>query len=161
MEIIIKSVDEIHEYENNPRNNDDAVQYVAESIKEFGFKAPILIDQDGIIIAGHTRVKAARQLDMKKLPCIVADDLTDDQIKAYRLIDNKCGEISGWDFDKLEQELEGLDFEWKDFGFPDIADDDLYDDAPDLEETYKEPEMDKLQCPKCGHIDSKARFRKV
>ncbi len=161
MEIIIKRIEEIHEYENNPRNNDNAVQYVAESIKEFGFKVPILIDQDGTIIAGHTRVKAAHQLEMEEIPCIVADDLTDNQIKAFRMIDNKTGEMAEWDFDKLEQELDGLDFEWKDFGFPDIADDDLYDDALDLEETYQEPEVAKLQCPKCGHIDSRARFRKA
>lgn len=161
MEIIIKAIEEIHEYENNPRRNEEAVQYVAESMKEFGFKVPILLDKDGSIVAGHTRIKAARQLGMTEIPCIVADDLTDEQIKAYRIVDNKVAELSGWDFDKLDMELEGLDFNWEDFGFPDAGDNDLYDDAPELEESYREPEVAKLQCPKCGHVDSKVRFRRA
>lgn len=161
MEIIIKSIEEIHEYENNPRSNEGAVQYVAESIKEFGFKVPILLDKDGSIVAGHTRIKAARKLGMTEIPCIIADDLTDEQIKAYRIVDNKVAELSGWDFDKLDMELEGLDFNWEDFGFADDGDNDLYDDVPELEKSYREPEVAKLQCPKCGHIDSKVRFRKA
>lgn len=95
-------------YEKNPRNNEKAVDKVAESIKHFGFKVPIVIDKNNIIVAGHTRYKAAEQLKLTKVPCIVADDLTDEQVKAYRLADNKVAEFSEWDFDLLQEELEEL-----------------------------------------------------
>ena len=97
---------DIKQYENNPRNNDDAVKYVAESIKEFGFKVSIVIDKEGVIVAGHTRWKAAKSLNTKEVPCIVADDLRDQQIKAYRLADNKVSEFAGWDFNILNLELD-------------------------------------------------------
>ena len=83
-------------YEKNPRKNDDAVKYVAESIQQFGFKVPIVIDTNGVIIAGHTRYKASKKLGLKEVPCIIADDLTEEQIKAYRLADNKVSELSEW-----------------------------------------------------------------
>lgn len=86
-------IDSLKEYENNPRNNDGAVEAVAESIKQFGFKVPIVIDENNIIIAGHTRVKAARMLGLSSVPCIIADDLTPEQIKAFRLADNKTGSL--------------------------------------------------------------------
>ena len=105
MKIIEKKLTELKEYENNPRNNDGAVEAVAESIKQFGFKVPIVIDADGVIIAGHTRKKAALKLGLDKVPCIIADDLSPEQIKAFRLADNKTGELAGWDFAKLEEEL--------------------------------------------------------
>jgi ParB/RepB/Spo0J family partition protein len=82
---------ELKPYEKNPRRNDASVEYVANSIKEFGFKVPIVIDRDGVIVAGHTRYKAAKKLGMEKVPCIVADDLSEAQIKAFRLADNKVG----------------------------------------------------------------------
>lgn len=90
MEVIEKNVDELREYANNPRVNKDAVKYVANSIKQFGFKVPIVIDSNNIIVAGHTRLKAAKSLHLKTVPCIVADDLTPAQIKAFRLADNKA-----------------------------------------------------------------------
>lgn len=105
MNIIEKSLSEIKPYEKNPRKNDNAVEYVANSIKEFGFKVPIVIDKDGVIVAGHTRYKASKKLGLEKVPCIIADDLTPEQIKAYRLADNKVSEKSEWDFDLLEGEL--------------------------------------------------------
>lgn len=83
---------DIKPYEKNPRKNDEAVKYVAESIKEFGFKVPIVVDKDMTIVAGHTRYKAAKKLGLNEVPVIVADDLTDEQIKAFRLADNKTGE---------------------------------------------------------------------
>ena len=107
--LLIKNVEELIPYENNPRNNDAAVPMVAESIKEFGFKVPIIIDKDNVIIAGHTRLKAAKMLGLKEVPCILADDLTDEQAKAFRLADNKVAELSEWNFERLEIELEGLD----------------------------------------------------
>ena len=101
MEIIEKKVTELKEYENNPRNNDEAVEAVAESISQFGFKVPIIIDREGVIIAGHTRRKAAEFLGLQSVPCIIADDLTPEQIKAFRLADNKTAELADWDFEAL------------------------------------------------------------
>jgi len=108
MKIIQKRISKITPYENNPRNNDAAVEPVAASIKEFGFRVPILIDADGVIIAGHTRYKAAILLNMDEVPCIQADDLTPEQIKAFRIADNKTAEYAAWDFDALAAELDAL-----------------------------------------------------
>lgn len=111
-------ISELRMYEKNPRKNDEAVQYVAESIREFGFKVPIVVDADNVIIAGHTRYKAAKQLQLETVPCIVADDLTEEQVKAFRLADNKVSEFSEWDMNLLDIELDeifGLDME--SFGF--------------------------------------------
>ena len=118
LQLIYKKLNDIKQYENNPRKNDDAVKYVAESIKEFGFKVPIVIDKEGVIVAGHTRWKAAKSLKIKEVPCIIADDLTEQQIKAYRLADNKVSEFAEWDFNILNLELdELLDFDMSTFGF--------------------------------------------
>lgn len=122
MEIKNLNIDELIPYEKNPRKNDDAVQYVAESIKQFGFKVPIIIDKNNVIVAGHTRLKAAKELGLKQVPCIVADDLTDEQIKAFRLADNKVSEKSSWDLNLLGDELKDLqnldiDFDLTDLGF--------------------------------------------
>lgn len=118
MELINKKLSEIKLYENNPRRNDEAVKYVAESIKEFGFKVPIVIDKHNVIVAGHTRWKAAKSLNIDEVPCIVADDLTDEQIKAYRLADNKVAEFAEWDFNMLNLELDDLlDFDMSSLGF--------------------------------------------
>lgn len=112
-------IDEIHPYENNPRFNKDAVSKVAASIKKFGFKNPILVDKNNVIIAGHTRLEAAKKLGLDEVPCIVAADLTDKQAKALRLADNKVAEFSTWDYLKLDEELKALgdSFEFSDFGF--------------------------------------------
>lgn len=119
LQIIEKSIAEITPYEKNPRKNDEAVEYVANSIKEFGFKVPIVIDKNGVIVAGHTRYKAAQELGLEKLPCVIADDLTDEQVKAFRIADNKTSEKASWDNDLLKEELgEILDeFDMTDFGF--------------------------------------------
>ena len=118
MQIIEKSITEITPYEKNPRKNDEVVEYVANSIKEFGFKVPIVIDKNGVIVAGHTRYKAAQELGLEKLPCVIADDLTEEQVKAFRLADNKVGELSEWDFDLLSGELDGIfDIDMAEFGF--------------------------------------------
>lgn len=114
------SIDLLQEYENNPRFNDNAVDKVMESIKEFGFKVPIIIDKDNVIIAGHTRYKAAKELGLEKVPCLIADDLTPEQVKAFRLADNKVSEFSSWDQDKLYSELmelQTMDFNIESFGF--------------------------------------------
>ena len=117
MQIVEKKVTELKAYEKNPRKNDNAVGPVAESIKEFGFKVPIIIDKDNVIVAGHTRLKAAKRLKLKTVPCIVADDLTPEQIKAFRLADNKVSEFAEWDMDFLTPELKEIDFDMALFGF--------------------------------------------
>lgn len=120
MEVIDRKVSELIPYANNPRLNDGAVDAVAASIKNFGFKVPIIVDKDGVIVAGHTRLKAAQKLGLKTVPCIVADDLTPEQVKAFRLADNKVGELAEWDFEKLDLELEEIDLDMTQFGFDDL-----------------------------------------
>ena len=124
MKIVNLKLSEITPYENNPRINRHAVEKVANSIKQFGFKNPIIVDSDKVIICGHTRHLAGQQLKLKTVPCIIADDLTDEQIRAYRIADNKVGELSYFDFELLEIEIAGLDFNWSDFGF-DFDDEDF------------------------------------
>lgn len=102
-------ISEIKIYENNPRKNEKAVDSVAQSIKSFGFKIPIILDKENVIVAGHTRLKAAHLLGLEKIPVIYADDLTEEQIKAFRLADNKVAQLSTWNMDRLEEELENLD----------------------------------------------------
>ena len=135
MDIIEMKLNDLHPYENNPRFNDDAVEAVANSIKQFGFKIPIIIDRNNVIVTGHTRYKAAKQLGLEKVPCIKADDLTDQQIKAFRLADNKVSEIATWDMEKLNLELEEIEnIDMGDFGFElpnietDLDDDGYYGD---------------------------------
>ena len=148
MNIIYKKIHEVIPYENNPRINDEAVEYVAKSIKEFGFKVPIVIDKDNIIVTGHTRLKAAKQLKLKKVPCIIADDLTEDQIKAFRLADNKVAEFSKWDYDKLSIELEDINIDMSEFGI--IKLDDIDIDEEEEEEEEQENKLTKVKCPDCG-----------
>lgn len=153
MEIIYKNIDNIKPYPNNPRNNDNAVDAVAESIEEFGFKQPIIIDANSEIIAGHTRLKAAKKLGLKEVPCILADDLTPEQVKAYRLADNKVAELATWDFETLDSELLDIeDIDMNAFGFGDVgiseADIDAY--FEDASNTGNEKESKKITCPFCG-----------
>ena len=126
MKIVEMNVADIIPYENNPRKNDNAVEAVANSIRDFGFKVPIIVDAENVIVAGHTRLKAAEKLGLEKVPVIVADDLTEEQVNAFRLADNKTGELAEWDFDKLAEELSLVgDIDMSLFGFdiPDIDDD--------------------------------------
>ena len=126
MEIIYKKVGDLIPYEKNPRNNTKAVKYVAKSIEEFGFKQPIIIDRDNVVVCGHTRLKASEQLGIEEVPCIVADDLTDEQIKAFRLADNKVSEQAEWDIGLLNEELDDiLNVDMSEFGFDIFSMDDL------------------------------------
>lgn len=146
MQIIEKNINELTPYENNPRKNDRSVNYVKNSINEFGFKVPIVIDSNGEIIAGHTRYKAAVKLKMETVPCIVAADLTQEQIKAFRLADNKAGEFSEWDFDLLSDELDKiLDLNMSDFGFDTLELPEMYDE--------KEKENARLMTNKAYNLD--------
>lgn len=117
MNIQSVNINNLKPYENNPRNNKDAIDYVMNSIKEFGLKVPLVIDKQNVIVCGHTRYLAAKKLHMKELPCIVADDLTDEQIKAFRLADNKVSEFSEWDMELLNDELLDIDLDMDMFGF--------------------------------------------
>lgn len=108
MEVVELNIKEIIPYEKNPRKNNKSVEFVANSIKEFGFRVPIILDKDKVIICGHTRLKAAISLGMEKVPCIIAGDLTEEQVKALRLADNKVGENSEWDMKLLEGELKDI-----------------------------------------------------
>lgn len=138
MTIIDVKLTDLKPYEKNPRHNEEAVKGVANSIKQFGFKVPIIIDKNNVIVAGHTRYKAALELGMETVPCIIADDLTPKQIKAFRLADNKVAEKSYWDFDLLNEELADLkiDFNMSDFGFnfdENLPFDDSGNDGGDVE----------------------------
>lgn len=138
-QIIYKKVVELVPYENNPRNNDEAVDYVANSIKQFHFQVPIIIDKDNVVVAGHTRLKACEKLGIDEVPCIVADDLTEDQIKAFRIADNKVGEVSTWDIEKLGFELADIDIDMSEFGDFGLEDD---SDNVDLENKEQKPELE-------------------
>lgn len=123
LKIVYKSVDDLIPYINNPRINDHAVDAVASSIKNFGFRVPVIIDKGNEIVAGHTRIKAAKMLGMEEVPTIIADDLTDEQVKAFRIADNKTAELAEWDYEILMAELDLLeDIDMEQFGFDDLAD---------------------------------------
>ena len=150
------NINELIPYTKNPRKNDEAVEAVANSIKEFGFKVPIVIDSKNNVVCGHTRLKAAKKLKLDSVPCVIADDLTEEQIKAFRLADNKVGELAEWDFDLLGEELDGIfDINMGDFGFDFGSDtgfnedalNELFADAPEKE---KKPKM--IKCPHCGEM---------
>lgn len=141
MEIKNMKITDLIPYEKNPRKNDKAVEQVANSIKEFGFKVPIVIDKDNVIVAGHTRYKASKKLNLLTVPCIVADDLSDEQIKAYRLADNKVSELAEWDVDLLGEELNGImDIDMSAFGFEidDSPIEEVKEDDFDIEEAIEE-----------------------
>lgn len=138
MNIINLTLEELKPYAKNPRKNDEAVKYVAESIAQFGFKVPIIVDANNVIVAGHTRYRAARQLGLEEVPCIVADDLTEEQIQAFRLADNKVGEIATWDDKLLKIELDDIvNINMEDFGF------DLSEE--EIEEMEQKPEYEFTQ----------------
>ena len=156
-QIIWKKTNEIIPYEKNPRINDSAVEYVANSLKEFGWKQPIVVDKDFVIIAGHTRLKAAKKLKMETVPVIVADDLNEQQVKAYRLADNKVAEVAEWDMGLLDEELGDIfDFDMADFGFD-------FEEEEESQEVVEDevPEVDEDAEPvaKLGDIWQLGRHR--
>lgn len=144
-QIVYKNIDELIPYQNNPRINKEAVKYVSNSIKNYGFRNPIILDKNNVIIAGHTRLESAKKLNIKQVPCIVADDLTDKQIKAFRLADNKVSEFSQWDNSLLDlelSELTDLNIDMSDFGFDldslDLEEQEIIEDeVPEIEEEPK------------------------
>lgn len=144
MEIKNIKIEDLIAYKNNPRKNDKAVEAVANSIKEFGFKIPIVIDKNNVIVCGHTRVLAAKQLKLTTVPCIVADDLNEEQIKAFRLADNKVAEFAEWDEELLFSELKDLDqlnFDMEQFGFDELdfglEEEIVEDEIPEVDEEHE------------------------
>lgn len=148
-----KPISEIIPYENNPRKNEQAVDAVAESIRQFGFKVPIIIDKENIIIAGHTRLKAAEKLGLDSVPVIVADDLTEEQATAFRLVDNKTGELAEWDFEKLKEEIETIkSIDMAEFGF--MVEQLQSEKEGTIEELHemKSDGVKTIICPRCGRV---------
>lgn len=147
---------EIVPYENNPRKNDVAVNSVAESIKQCSYITPVVVDENRVILAGHTRYKALKALGYEEIPCMVCESLTEEQKKKYRFLDNKTGEKATWDLMKLEVELEGIDLEG--FDFFGMAED-LTVEAGTERKANGSTEFDtevfgdeefKYECPACG-----------
>ena len=162
MQIKYYEIDEIKPYKNNPRINQHAVREVAESIKQFGFKVPIIIDKNKEIVCDHTRYGASILLGLDKIPCIMASDLNEEQIKAFRLADNKVSELSKWDEDKLREELSKIkNVNVELLGF--IKEDNSinWDDIEEInEDNYEEPEHKMMECPFCNHLDRADKFKK-
>lgn len=147
--IIKKNISELVTYENNPRNNEKTVDMLVQSINDFGVVRPVLIDGNNVIIDGEAVFKAAQKLDKTEIPCVVIDELTNDQTKALRLVLNKTQEVSTWDFDKLAAELEAIDMNLSFYKFPEfkelnISDEDFFTDEP------REKKEKTAVCPNCG-----------
>lgn len=162
MRIIERKLQDIIPYENNPRKNDEAVDKVAASIEQFGFNVPVLVDKDGVLVAGHTRLKAAERLGMEKVPCIIIDSLDDEKIRQFRILDNKTGELSSWDYDKLILELNAIPeidmaaFEFGDFsgtaaiGTGDGVKEQNLDEGIEIDLDDFEDDAFDYECPYCG-----------
>lgn len=145
--VVKKNINDIYPYENNPRDNTAAIKEVKESIRQCGYISPIVIDEDGVILAGHTRHQALMEMGEEEVACVIAEGLTEEQKRKFRLLDNKVGEIATWDINKLKKELEGLDFEDYE-GFKALAEKietEKYTDVVDEEPT-------EIYCPKCGSL---------
>lgn len=149
MNIVDVKVNEIVPYENNPRDNADAVEYVVNSINEFGFKNPIILDKNNVVVAGHTRLLAAKKIGLETVPCIIADDLTEEQAKAFRLVDNKTTEFAFWNENLLDLELSEIadfDIDMSEFGF------DLMDES-ESSKSESEKRYESLQLKAFEHYD--------
>lgn len=140
-------------YRNNPRKNDGAVDYVKNSILQFGFKVPLVVDRDNVIVCGHTRYKAAVKLNLREVPCVRADDLDEAQVQAFRLADNKVAEKSRWDVDRLEIELDNLpDIDMSLFGFNVGGDEEREERVTEGSELATDAFETgyRYECPNCG-----------
>lgn len=156
MKLVTLKLVDIKLYENNPRKNDDAVNAVAESIKQCSYITPVIVDENNVILAGHTRFKALKALEYDEIPCLICEGLTEEQKKKYRYLDNKTGEKATWDLMKLEVELEGVDLEG--FDFFGMAEDFTVETGAEKTvngstefdtEVFGDEEF-KYECPKCG-----------
>ena len=168
MELFNKKISEIQPYQNNPRDNSKAIDAVAASIKEFGFKVPIVIDKNGVIVAGHTRYEASKKLGLEEVPCVIADDLTDEQVKAFRLADNKTAELASWNPELLEVEMSAIEsIDMTEFGFiePEKAEavEDDFDIEPPEEPTAQRGEIWQLGAHRvmCGDSTDVSDVKKL
>ena len=156
MKIEDRPINEVFPYLSNPRRNEKAIAFVADSIRNFGFRQPIVVDSEGVIIAGHTRFEAAKELGLATVPVHVAEGLSEDDIKAYRIADNKTAEFAEWDESGLRSELERLkatDYDLAKTAFtPDELTALLYPELPPEDFAgYDEDIETEHQCPKCGY----------
>lgn len=155
MEIKKIKLADIKPYENNARINDDAVDYVVKSIEQCEYVAPIILDENNVILAGHTRYKALKKLGYDEAECVIKQGLSDEQKRKYRLLDNKTTEFADWDFDVLQNELDGLDFDDLDidWGLPDLELNETSDYIPEQEDVdidKYESNRKEVECPSCG-----------
>lgn len=148
LNVVMMKTSDLIDYKNNPRKNDKAVEAVANSINSFGFKVPVIIDKNNVLVCGHTRVKAAKKLGIEEIPVIIADDLNEDQIKAFRIADNKTAELADWDMDKLAEELKLIEMDMEQFGFDDLE---KLLDRDVLEDDFKE-ELPEIAYSKKGDV---------
>lgn len=148
LNVVMMKTSDLIDYKNNPRKNDKAVEAVANSINSFGFKVPVIIDKNNVLVCGHTRVKAAKKLGIEEIPVIIADDLNEDQIKAFRIADNKTAELADWDMDKLAEELKLIEMDMEQFGFDDLE---KLLDRDVLEDDFKE-ELPEAAYSKKGDV---------
>lgn len=148
LNVVMMKTSDLIDYKNNPRKNDKAVEAVANSINSFGFKVPVIIDKNNVLVCGHTRVKAAKKLGIEEIPVIIADDLNEDQIKAFRIADNKTAELADWDMDKLAEELKLIEMDMEQFGFDDLE---KLLDRDVLEDDFKE-ELPETAYSKKGDV---------
>lgn len=146
--IIYKKLNTLVPYENNPRNNKKGVDAVAASIRDFGFKVPVIIDKWNVIVAGHTRVLAAKKLGLVEVPCIVADDLDEEQLRAFRLIDNQVATFAQWDEEKLDLELEKIGIDMSEYGF--TIGRALKNSSEEINVADFDDENFDTECPYCG-----------
>lgn len=137
-------IEDLKPYENNPRINDGAVEAVARSIEEFGFKVPIVIDRNNVIVTGHTRLKASKRLGIEEVPCVRVEGMDDQEKRAYILADNLLTERGGWDMDILNSELDEIAIDMSDFGFENVE-----ESLGDM--SFPEDEPYLVTCPKCGY----------
>ena len=152
-QIVQMAISKVKPYPKNPRRNDDSVDAVAESIRQFGFQSPIIVDRDRVIIAGHTRFKAAKKLGLTEVPVIVADELTPEQAEAYRIADNSAGSASEWDLDLLTDILPEISYDMADFGL-DLGLVSTYEDAGTeiTEDEPPEPDFEHEARVKRGEV---------
>ena len=152
-------IEKVIPYENNPRINQDAVNVVKDSLSKFGFKQPIVIDKNNEIIVGHTRYYAARELNIELVPCLIANDLSEAEIKAYRIMDNKSSEYARWNFGLLTQEMQEIEeisnLDLKYTGFSDREIENMIGNIEvnleDEENVSRMDELNQIECPSCGH----------
>lgn len=146
-------------YENNPRNNEDAVEAVKESIRQCGYVAPIIVDENMVILAGHTRYKALNEMAVESCEVIIRAGLSEEQKKKYRILDNKTNEFAGWDFEKLEEELAVLDFGGFDFGFDKDEESKTQKEDTDLSDKVEEIYQVIIDCS--GEIEQEQIYNKL